>query len=104
MLKSVEVGVLSSILVLDEMLALRLGVTGSEGFVEAVLPWGLKVGAALLGYEVLVASVDLTGVVDAIVPPTPVRNVGLVTLTAVFLVIEQLVGGTLAVGATRAGL
>jgi hypothetical protein len=68
----------------------------------------LKVDSALAKYEVFEASVGdmgyVTGVVEAIVPPTPVLDVGLVTLTATFLVIEQLVGGTLAVGAIRAGL
>lgn len=47
---------------------------------------------------------DVTGVEDAMVPPTPVRSVVGTILSGAFLVIEQKVGAMVAAGATSAGL
>jgi predicted polyphosphate/ATP-dependent NAD kinase len=47
---------------------------------------------------------DVTGVEDAIVPPTPMRDVTGTILSGAFRVMEQDVGGMIAAGVTNAGL
>jgi hypothetical protein len=47
---------------------------------------------------------DVTGVDDAMVPPTPMRDVTGVILSGAFRVIEHDVGGIVATGVTSAGL
>ena len=104
-LEAAELGAWFSALVLDEMLPLRLGVVGSGTLGDVALLRGWRVDATLPKCKVFDVSVGLvTGVVEAMVPPTPVLDVGLITFVAMFLVMEQLAGCTLAVGAIRAGL
>jgi len=80
----------------DETLALRLG--GLED--------GLDDGSEVLKYVCLEASVgdvgDVTGVVDAMVPPTPILSDGETNFS--FPVIEQTVGGTAGTALISAGL
>ena len=47
---------------------------------------------------------EVTGVEDAMVPPTPVREVVGLIFSGAFLVMEHDVGGMLPTGETRAGL
>lgn len=47
---------------------------------------------------------DVTGVEDAMVPPTPAREAVVMILRGALRVMEQAVGAMVAVGATRAGL
>lgn len=55
--------------------------------------------------DVLVGEIgEVTGVDDAIVPPTPMRDVTGTILRGAFRVMEQDVGGMIAAGVTSAGL
>ena len=88
---------------LEERLALRVG---GEGAALGSLRWGLEDGKSLLKYAGVEAWVgdtgEVTGVVEAMVPPTPVLKVGKTTFR--FPVIEHVVGGIEVFGEMRAGL
>jgi hypothetical protein len=65
----------------------------------------LGIVVTFVGDEIFVDTTgDVTGVVDAMVPPTPARDVPVLILRGAFLVIEHDVGGMLAAAGTRAGL
>ena len=78
---------------------MRVGAAGATAVGLVVI--GLRGGSR---HEISVGEMgDVTGVEDAMVPPTPVRDVVLI-LSGAFLVIEHDVGGMLAAGEMRAGL
>jgi hypothetical protein len=80
-----------------EKLSLRV-CAADVGFVEV----GLKGDSSL---EVSVGEIgEVTGVEDAIVPPTPMRDVTATILRGALRVMEQDVGGMLVAGVTNAGL
>jgi hypothetical protein len=80
-----------------EKLSLRACGT-STGLVDAGLSGGSSIGMSVG------ETGDVTGVDDAIVPPTPMRDVTVVTFSGAFRVIEHDVGGIVTIGVTSAGL
>jgi hypothetical protein len=90
-------GVLGGSSCLLEKLSLRV-CDKSTGLVDA----GLSGGSSI---NMFVGETgDVTGVDDAIVPPTPMRDVTGVILSGAFRVIEHDVGGMVATGVTSVGL
>lgn len=83
-----------------EKLSLRICATGATEI--GLVAVGLTGNSSL---EVSVGEIgEVTGVEEAMVPPTPVRDVTGLILSGAFLVIAHDVGGMLTTGVTRAGL
>ena len=80
-----------------EVLSLRAGATGVD-----LVVMGLGGGSSHGAY--VDDTGEVTGVEDAMVPPTPVRDVAGVILSGAYLVMEHDVGGMMAAGEITAGL
>ena len=83
-----------------DKLSLRVGVEGATGIGLVVVRFEGESNSGRSFGEMG----EVTGVEDAMVPPTPVREVVGLIFSGAFLVMEQDVGGMLAAGETRAGL